>query len=63
MTTWTHAPLSIADVQATVRHNPENAQGWLLLEYKRHRPRWTLTRWLKRHRPHNPTTRVVWEER
>lgn len=39
---------------------PETAQYWLEHEYKRPEgPRWTLIQWLKRHRLHNPTVRVI----
>lgn len=43
-----------------VRRNPDRAQRLLDAEYRRPGgPRWTLVQWLKRHRLHNPTVRVI----
>ncbi len=58
-TAWDHNPPHITDIKDVVRRTPSTAQGWLLMEYKRARPRYTLITWLKRHRPHNATTRVI----
>lgn len=58
--TWTISDDNIATVKRHVRLRPEAAQTVLLAEYKRaDGPRWTLVQWLKRHRPHNPTVRVI----
>ncbi len=42
-----------------VSNHPEEAQAWLMAEYRRPEVRWTLVQWLKRHRLHNPTVRVI----
>ena len=51
---------SIKQIKQYVRQHPANAQAHLLVEYSNPEgPRWTLVQWLKRHRLHNPTVRVI----
>lgn len=50
------------EIKARVRKHPQEAQAFLEAEYRRStwsRPRYGLCIWLKRHRPYNPTTRVI----
>ncbi len=42
-----------------IRNHPDEAQALLMAEYRRPEVLWTLVQWLKRHRPHNATTRVI----
>lgn len=52
--------VEIRYIKDTVRHSPKEAQIVLDAEYLREGgPRWTLVQWLKRHRLHNPTVRVI----
>lgn len=52
--------VQIRYVKDTVRNYPKYAQTYLDAEYLRpDGPRWTLVQWLKRHRLHNPTVRVI----
>lgn len=49
-----------SEIKARVRKHPEEAQPFLEAEYRRFDgPRWTLVQWLKRHRLHNPTVRII----
>lgn len=50
---------SIDKTKSVVRLHPDAAQPFLLREYGDPNPRWTLVQWLKRHRLHNPTVRVI----
>lgn len=52
--------LTVASIEERVRSNPHITQGLLEQEYKRKpQPRYALIQWLKRHRLHNPTVRVI----
>jgi hypothetical protein len=52
-------PAPVKAVERLVRERPEMADVILRHEYGARRPRYSLIQWLKRHRLHNPTVRVI----